>query len=389
MDHQHLARIGRTAAGALLAIGFLAAGSADALPLHPCLEAGASCSLREIATAAGVRIGSAAQPANLSEPLYAETLAREFNSITAENQMKWPAIHPSEANYDFAPADALVAFAQANDMTMRGHTLLWANPLRIPAWVSAAPDAETLRAWLENHIETVVTRYAGTVDSWDVINEPLQNFSSDLYDNVFLDLLGEDYIAEAFHIAHAADPTAELFLNEVLVEEPNARFDAFYDLVAGLVADGVPIHGVGLQGHIVAGIIQPGGIGLREVIEAFADLGLVVEITEFDVTMSANGPAALEIQAGIYAELLSACLDLAACRGITFWGFTDAHTWIEGTFGPGRVPLPFDEEYLPKPAYDATRQALLGRLAAVPEPSGLALAATIAFAVAAGARRRR
>jgi len=383
-------RRGALAAALTLALSLAAGGEARALPTHPCLAPGAECTLREIASAAGVRVGAAAAPQFFAEPGYAETLAAEFNSITAENAMKWPPIHPAEGTWDFAAADALVAFAEANDMTMRGHNLLWANPDRIPDWVSAAPDAETLRAWLEGHIDTVVGRYAGTVDSWDVVNEPLVNFGDTLYDNVFRDLLGDDYIAEAFRIAHTADPGAKLFLNEVLVENPNARFDAFYDLVAGLVADGVPIDGVGLQGHIVAGLLQPGGEGLRQVIESFAALGLEVELTEFDVVMAANGTEALEIQAGIYAELLSACLEATACTGITFWGFTDAHTWIDGTFGPGRVPLPFDESYMPKPAYDAARGALLGRLAAVPEPSLAALAASAASAlIGARARRRR
>jgi endo-1,4-beta-xylanase len=385
-------RAARVVAALAAAWAGLAAGGAGALPAHPCLDPGADCTLREIASAAGVRVGAAAAPQFLSEPGYAETLAAEFNSITAENAMKWPQIHPAEDAWDFEPADTLVGFAQSNDMTMRGHTLLWANPERIPDWVGGAPDAETLRAWLSDHIETVVGRYAGTVDSWDVVNEPLQNFGADLYDNPFRDLLGDGYIAEAFQLAHAADPTAKLFLNEVLVETPNARFDAFYELVAGLVADGVPIHGVGLQGHVVAGLLKPEGSDLRQVIESFAALGLEVEITEFDVVMPASGEEALEIQAGIYAELLSACLDVAACTGVTFWGFTDAHTWTEGTFGDDPVPLPFDESYARKPAYYAAREALLGRLAAVPEPPGPALAASAAVALAAmraAARRRR
>lgn len=379
-----------------------AASAACALPVgpsatvHPCLAPGADCTLRQIASAAGVRIGAAAAPQFLAETAYAQTLASEFNSITAENQMKWPQIHPAEGVWNFGPADDLVAFAQANGMTLRGHNLLWANPDRIPDWVAAAPDADTLRSWLEDHITTVVSRYAGAVDSWDVVNEPLQNLGTDLYDNVFRDLLGSDYIAEAFEIAHAADPTAKLFLNEVLAESPNARFDALYDLVAGLVADGVPIDGVGLQGHIVAGLIQPDGAGLRQVIQAFGDLGLEVEITEFDVVMSASGPDALDVQAAIYGELLSACLDLAACKGVTFWGVSDAHTWIDSTFGPGHVPLPFDVDYARKPAYYATRDALLGRLA-LPEPRGLVLSASIAAMLGVtvgrratpGARRRR
>lgn len=370
--------------GLLLAVW---ASPALAMPVHPCLAAGADCSLREIASAAGVRIGAAAQPGFFGEPDYLPVLTREFNSITAENQMKWPQIQPSEGVYDFAPADALVAVAQANDMRMRGHTLLWANPIRIPAWVNAAADADTLRGYLEDHIRSVVGRYEDDVDAWDVVNEPLNNFGTTLYENVFHDLLGPGYIAEAFRIAHEVDPTAKLFLNEVLVETPgNARFDAFHDLVSDLLAQGVPIHGVGFQGHLINGVVDPTPEAFGAAVQAFADLGLAVEITELDLAIGGTGPERLEIQRSKYYEFVKACLAISACEGVTLWGFTDAHTWLDGTLGPGFSPLIFDEQYLPKPAYDGVRDALLARLAThVPEPGPALL---LAVALVTAARRR-
>jgi endo-1,4-beta-xylanase len=380
----------RSLAGVLLLAFFAVAAPAAATSLHPCLAQGADCTLREVADAAGVRVGAAAQPGLLvADPLYAPTLASEFNSITAENQMKWPSIHPAEDAYDFGPADALVDFAVANDMAIRGHTLLWADPTRIPDWVAASPDGETLHGWLDDHIRTVVGRYAGTVDSWDVVNEPLDLTSNVLRDNVFMEQLGVDYIAEAFRIAHAADPDAQLFLNEVLVSDPNEKFEAFYDLVVDLLAQGVPIHGVGLQGHVLAGLVQPTPAGLRSVVQAFADLGLVVEITEFDVAMPASGSEALEIQGRIYRRLLKACLRVTACQGITFWGFTDRYTWIDSTLGPGRVPLPLDVDYGRKPAYFGARDALVERLTLVPEPGAFVLLAAAALGVIPRARKTR
>lgn len=357
------------------------ASPALGMPLHPCLAEDADCSLREIARAAGVRIGAATQPGLIAgDPRYAPTLASEFDSITAENQMKWDALQPTQGNFQFGPADELVAFARANDQRMRGHTLLWANPIRIPDWVETAPDAETLRGWLDTHIRTVVGRYKDDVDAWDVVNEPLENFSSDFFDNVFSDLLGRDYIADAFRIAHEADPEATLFLNEVLLENPNTpRFQNFYDLVVDLLADGVPIHGVGFQGHLIQNIVDPDPEAFRAAVQAFADLGLVVEITELDVAMPTGD---VDLQGETVYEIMSACLSVTACEGITFWGFTDAHTWIDGTLGPGLVPLPFDDDYARKPAYEGARRALLERLArTVPEPSLLLLAAIVAAAL--------
>ena len=373
----------------LVVVWLLAAASpASAIAVHPCLDVGADCTLRQIATAAGVRVGAAAQPSHLAnDPLYGPTLAAEFNSITAENQMKWQGIHPAEDVWNFGPADALVDFAAANDMRMRGHTLLWANPERIPDWVEGAEDEETLRGWLDEHIRTVVGRYADAVDQWDVINEPLQNLDIVPWDNVYSQLIGPEYIAEAFRIAHEVDPDAKLFLNEVFLESPTVRFDAFYDLVVDLLADGVPIHGVGLQGHILAGLIQPGPRELAEVVQAFADLGLLVEITEFDVTMSADGEDALESQGRIYRNLLRACLRIEACQGITFWGFTDRYTWIDASFGEDRIPLPLDEDYGRKPAYFGAREALLERLATVPEPGPAVLLVVAAVALRHGTRK--
>jgi endo-1,4-beta-xylanase len=364
--------------------GLLRAGPTGALPLHPCLAEGADCSLREIARAAGVRIGAAAEPRFIeSDPPYGPLLAAEFDSLTAENRMKWPFLQPSEGVYDFAGADALVGFARTHDLRVRGHTLLWANPAQIPAWVNAAPDADTLRAWLEDHVRTVVGRYRDDVDAWDVVNEPLDNFGTTLYENVFFQQLGPDYIAEVFRIAHQVDPDARLFLNEVLVETPdNARFDAFYELVAGLLADGVPIHGVGFQGHLIEGILDPDPVAFQAAVQAFADLGLVVEITELDVAMPGQGADRADRQRETVHDFMAACLSVPACQGITFWGFSDAHSWIDGTFGPGLIPLPFDEDYLPKPAYEGARDALLERLArTVPEPSLLLLAASLAAAL--------
>jgi endo-1,4-beta-xylanase len=350
---------------------------------------GSDCTLSQAASLAGVRIGTAVQPRLFdSDPEYVPTLVREFDSVTAENAHKWPQIHPDQGVYDFADADAVVELAEAHDMRVRGHNLLWANPDRIPDYVNALDSPEALRAELTSHIETVVGRYAGRIDAWDVVNEPLENLGTTLYENVFFQHLGPDYIAEALRIAHAADPSARLFLNEVFATVPGtARFDAFYDLVAGLLDDGVPLHGIGLQTHLLGGVADRDPAEFQAAVQAFADLGLRVEITEMDVPMFAGDDRRAD-QAEIVFEIVGACLAVSACDAVTFWGFTDLHTWIDAQFGPGFEPLLFDTAYQRKPSYFALRDALLAR-AAVPEPGTGALFAFAAFTLAARRAPRR
>jgi len=369
-----------------LLLGLLLAGPAGALELD-CLAQGADCRLREAAEQAGVWVGAAVAPAHLDDdPLYGPLLALEFDSLTAENAMKWPQLHPEREVYRFEDADRVVEFAEQHAMRVRGHTLLWANPLRLPGYVNAASSEQEARALLTEHIESVVGRYRGRVQAWDVVNEPLENLGSVLFDNVFLQQIGPGYIAEAFRIAHEADPDALLFLNEIYVSAPGSeRFEVFFQLVKGMVDDGVPIHGVGLQTHLIGGVIQPSAADFEAAVRTFAELGLVVEITEMDVAMFS---ADLEHQGEIYREITGACLAVEACQALTFWGFTDRYSWLDAAFRPGLVPLPLDQDYGRKPAYFAVRDSLLERIA-VPEPGIAGQLVAVLLAIALQARSRR
>jgi endo-1,4-beta-xylanase len=361
------------------------AAPARALSGVDCGAPGADCSLRDAAVQAGVLVGSAAQPGLLtSDPLYAPALAADFNSLTAENEMKWQALQPSQGQFNFAPADTLVDFAGQNTMTVRGHTLLWADPIRIPDYVNATTDPAALRGLLQDHVSTVASHFAGKVDAWDVVNEPFEVTSGSFRSNVFLDTLGTSYIAETFRLAHAADPGAKLFLNEVLAEFGGAKADALRVLAQDLLAQGVPLHGVGFQTHLLDPFTQIDAAAFEATLRSFADLGLSVEITEMDVALLNNDPDRLQRQRDVYETIVAACLRVAACERITFWGFTDAHTWIDGTFGPGRAPLLLDAAYARKPAWFGVRDALV---AGVPEP-GLELLLAAALLAARGRARR-
>ena len=317
----------------------------------------ADCPLRTVADGAGVLIGTAVQPDLLtSEPAYAETVATEFNSVTPENALKWNAVHPEPDTWTFEEADAIVDFAAEHDVAVKGHNLVWAQELvdSTPDWVEEIDDPDELRSVLEEHITTVMTHF-DTVDRWDVVNEPLETAGVELYENHFARVLGPGYVADAFEIARAADPDASLFLNENIVEYSPDKRAALVDLVTELLDDGVPVDGVGLQMHLVNGAPEPGVV--TELVETFTDLGLEVAITELDVPVSDDD---VQSQAATYEQVVGECIE-AGCRDITLWGFTDKHTWIDSFLAPGLQPLIFDEDYSPKPAYDALQELFAAR----------------------------
>ena len=335
--------------------------------------------LRTIAASRGFSIGSAAHHEHLvDDPEYAPVLAREFDSLTPYTAMKWGVLHPEPGRYDFAAADALVDFATAHRMRVRGHTLVWGGAVDPPnpAYVNEASSAE-LRALMTDHIQTVMRWYAGRVDRWDVVNEPItllgETGSTDgLRDHVFLQQLGPGYIAEALEIAHAADPAARLFVNDVFVLKPGPKQDRYFRLVRELLEANVPLHGVGFQGHLAflpgappGDVDLPSEDEMRTTLERFAALGVDVEITELNVhtwRFEGDRAARLEQQKELYAAAARACVAVPACEALTVWLFTDRYpTSIETVFNLDGEPLLFDESYAPKPAYFGVREALLER----------------------------
>jgi endo-1,4-beta-xylanase len=272
--------------------------------------------------------------------------------------MKWAAVHPAPGRWRFAAADALVAFAGARGMRVRGHPLLWHEQL--PAWVEALEASPAaLRRALAGHVGRLVGRYRGRVAAWDVVNEAVTPEGA-LRPTVFR-ALGDGYLAEAFGLAHAADPGALLFYNDFGLETPGRKADRVHRLLEGLRAAGAPVHGVGLQMHLDAAR-PPDLRALQATVAGFAALGLAVEVTEMDVRVRGLGgpPAArLARQRAVYRDGLAACLAGARCRAVTFWGLTDRHSWIDARFGADD-PLLFDRDYAEKPALEGVREALAG-----------------------------
>ena len=316
-------------------------------------------SLRELADARGIHIGAAVavQPFR-NEPVYTEVLAREFNMIVGENAFKWGEIHRYRDDFNFRQTDAMVDFAETNGMAVRGHALVWHN--QNPPWLEGAlTDRETAIEVLRHHIEGVVGHYRGRVASWDVVNEAFED-SGELRDTLWLRAIGPDYIALAFQFAHAADPDAALYYNDYNAEGLGPKSDAVYALVKQLKTDGVPIHGVGWQMHLTGG--QTIGPEFRANGERLAELGLDVMITELDVRVPV-GRAGVSgmmrtLQADVYRDVVTLCVELPNCRAVLTWGFTDRHSWVPGFFTGEGAALPFDEDYQPKSAYEAMREAL-------------------------------
>ncbi|GIH76004.1 endo-1,4-beta-xylanase [Planobispora longispora] len=340
----------------------LLTGALTVLPvatvLLPAVPAHASDTLRAHAEARGKFIGTAVATSPLAnESAYRTIAASEFNQITAENAMKWDATEPSQNQFTFSGADQIMAFAEANDQQVHGHTLVWHS--QTPSWVQNL-GADAMRSAMQNHIARVAGRYASNpvLKSWDVVNEVFEENGS-MRNSFWYQKLGDSYIADAFRYARAADPDAELCINDYNVEGINAKSTAMYNLVRTLKAQGVPIDCVGLQSHLAIQYGFPGQV--QENIQRFADLGVNVRITEIDIRMQMPRDATKDAtQATYYTNMVKACLAVTRCTGITIWGFTDKYSWVPDTFSGQGAALIYDENYGRKPAYTAVHDALAG-----------------------------
>ncbi|RMI34544.1 endo-1,4-beta-xylanase [Streptomyces triticirhizae] len=342
-----------TAVGLLAATGLVAtAGTAHAADTATATggaraaeSALAASTLGEAAAERGRYFGTAVAANHLGEADYVGTLNREFNSATAENEMKWDALEPQRGQFTFGNADRIVDHAQAQGMDVRGHTLVWHSQL--PGWVGSL-GADDLRAAMNNHITTVMGHWRGEIHSWDVVNEAFQDGSSGARrSSPFQDRLGDGFIEEAFRTARAADPNAKLCYNDYNTDGINAKSNAVYDMVADFRQRGVPIDCVGFQSHFNAQ--SPVPADFQQNLQRFAALGVDVQITELDIEGSGTA------QADNYRTVVNACLAVSRCTGITVWGVTDKYSWRSGG-----TPLLFDGNYNKKPAYDAVLAALGG-----------------------------
>jgi endo-1,4-beta-xylanase len=333
-------------------------------------------------------IGAALNDAQVSgeDSLCTALVKKHFNTITSENILKWEYVHPKPDKYDFEPADRFVEFGEKNNMLIIGHTLVW--HAQTPQWVfedehGKPVDRETLLNRMRNHIQTVVGRYKGRIKGWDVVNEAL-NEDGTLNQTPWMKIIGEEYIVKAFEYAHEADPDAELYYNDYSLENKPKRSGAV-ELIKKLQSQGIEIAGVGLQGHYK--MDWPSAAQLDSTIKDFADLGVQIMLTEFDIDVlpykdiSAEVTLKVEMKGQIdpYKEGLPDSAQTALTvrykdlfeilvknkdkvKRVTFWGVTDTDSWLNNWPVHGRTnyPLLFDRGGNPKPAFDAVIRIVLG-----------------------------
>jgi endo-1,4-beta-xylanase len=346
--------------------------AAAAITTAAAAATGTGTPLRALAEKIGLRIGTAVIPQDLDTPTYEAILGSQFSVVTPGNAMKWGSVEPVQGQFDWSDADTLVAYAQAHGQLVRGHTLMWHNQL--PTWLTTGVSngtitASQLKDLLEAHIFTEMGRYKGKIWQWDVANEFFTDSDPSTInpDDFWVSNLGADILPQAFKWARQADPHALLFYNDYNItgeDGTNAKSDAVYAWLQQMLDQGVPIDGVGSQGHLDTQYGFP--TQMAQDLQRYVSLGLKTAITEADVRTFVNDATdqvptdhlATFAQPYEFSGMLTAALSVPECISFTIWGFTDADSWVPGTFtGEGYATI-YDVNQAPKPAYFALQEDL-------------------------------
>lgn len=304
-----------------------------------------------------------------NDPMLKKMLIDHVDLITPMNALKWASLRYDESKFDFSGADEIIEFAEENGKRLHGHALLWyhANP----SWLDQITSPGKLEKLLNEHIETVVGRYAGRIATWDVVNEVVSHdplSEGKWRAGVWYNALGPKHVDIAFKAAAAADPNAKLFINDYDLQDEGprvaARQKAILSIVRRLQDKNLPIHGVGMQAHLYAER-RVGRENLAAFVAELKSLGLTVAITELDIIdwkLSADIERRDRGVANTAREYLGALTEIAQPEFIATWGLNDRYSWIGETFprnddGKAR-PLPFDENWQAKPLFDVIKNFL-------------------------------
>ncbi|MFE0907433.1 endo-1,4-beta-xylanase [Streptomyces rochei] len=337
--------------GLLLALVIGATGTATALVTPPTAHA-AESTLGAAAAQSGRYFGVAIASGKLGDSAYTSIANREFNSVTAENEMKIDATEPQRGRFDFSAADRVYNWAVQNGKEVRGHTLAWHS--QQPGWMQSL-SGSALRQAMIDHINGVMAHYKGKIAQWDVVNEAFADGSSGARRDSNLQRTGNDWIEVAFRTARAADPSAKLCYNDYNVENWTwAKTQAMYNMVRDFKQRGVPIDCVGFQSHFNSG--SPYNSNFRTTLQNFAALGVDVAVTELDI--QGASPTT-------YANVVNDCLAVSRCLGVTVWGVRDMDSWRSGD-----TPLLFNNDGSKKPAYTSVLNALNGGGSTEPPADG-------------------
>ena len=348
-----------------LLAGVLATAAATAFPGVSSAAPSSGTSLRQLADAKKLRFGSAIDPGLLVRPDYAALVAAQCNTVVPRNSLKWSATERQPGDFRFGEADAAVAFATGHQLGLRGHTLVWHN---LPNWVKRLESAAAVTDAVTRHVSTLMSRYKGRIASWDVVNEPFEYDAARLRQSVFMQRLGERYIDLAFNTAKAADPSAELVLNETHLYKQGdvyaAKRQAVLDLVDRLRSRRVPIDAVGVQGHVRPGLDKVDHDGFSGFCRDLKSRGLSILLTELDASCKFvhRLPG---FTAADYAPPIAELISIAGANGklsaVIFWGLSPdgLKPQKEGPDASCRYRINlFDDRLQPLPTFDAVRSVL-------------------------------
>ena len=301
-------------------------------------------------------VGMSLQAARLHSERFREVAGSVFSSITAGYEMKMRHVAPAPDFYRWHNVDALVEFAEANQMQVHGHTLVWHEST--PDWLERFDGSdEEFEAVVREYIAAMVGRYKGRVTCWDVVNEALAPRTGGLRDTVFRRRMGDDYVARLFQYARDADPDVLLFYNDFGTPWDRAKRDAMLAMVDDFQRRGIPIDGVGLQLHVTYSFPAIGQI--KAVMDELVSRGLLVHVSELDVRVNPDGDqteltrSRSVTQYLRFEEIVEAFLALPPENrfAITVWGLRDGDSWLIDRWGNPEWPLLFDDDLEPKPAY--------------------------------------
>ena len=318
-------------------------------------------------------IGVAVNQRNISDAEQIALIKREFNSITAENDMKPQPTEPRKGEFNWENADKIANFCRQNGIKLRGHCLMWHS--QVGTWIYQDEKGnllpkEEFYANMKHHIQAVVNRYKDVVYAWDVVNEavadsPVRAGQPELRNSPMYQIAGEEFIYKAFEYAHEADPNALLFYNDYNECDPG-KSDRIVGLITRMKAAGVPVHGIGMQGHY--NIYSPSAAEMEAAVEKYAAIVDHIHVTELDIRVNTDQGGQLRFNQGQTRQvagweqslqqdqyenlfrIMRKHADKVDC--VTFWNLSDRDSWL----GANNSPLLFDANYQPKMAmYNAVK----------------------------------
>lgn len=312
--------------------------------------------VRDLGKAQGIKMGVAVTAGDIYEPNAMAYLEENCSILTYENGMKWANLRPNRKFWNWNDIDKLIEYCNKNKMAVKWHTLFWHQ--QNSSFVNNLKTKEEALELMDEHIDTIMTKYKGKIAEYDVVNEMFEEDGT-WRDTIWCRLIGPEYIEHALIRASKADPDAILFLNDYNNEAMgNPKADAMFEYVKSLKERNIPIGGVGFQLHMDTRYPYDED-AIRANIRRYAEIGVDVAFTEVDVRLPvATREAHLEKQKEIYASLMKLAVEEPNVKTFITWGWTDAHTWVGATFPGTGEALLYDAEAKPKEVYNAVVEQL-------------------------------